>query len=168
MTATPTPRARNPAATLNQLRTVHTWIGMLIAPTVLFMALTGIVQIYNLHEEHPGYTPPPILEKLSALHKDQVTEVHRHGLPPGLARSHAMGPHGGPSFREGPPPEEEHHARLVVILLKAFLTAAALGLIASTLIGVWMALQPGRPRLLNLALVGVGAAIPIALIVWGA
>ena len=51
--------ARHPAALLMQIRAIHTYVGMLIAPTVLFFACTGILQIYSLHEAHGGYTPPP-------------------------------------------------------------------------------------------------------------
>ena len=54
-----------------QIRTLHAYIGMLIAPTVFFFAATGLLQIYSLHEAHPGYTPPSLIEKLSAVHKDQ-------------------------------------------------------------------------------------------------
>ena len=36
---------RHPAALLMQIRSWHTYVGMLIAPTMIFMAVTGVLQI---------------------------------------------------------------------------------------------------------------------------
>ncbi len=150
--------ARHPAALLMQVRAIHTWIGMLIAPTVLFMAATGVLQIYSLHEDHPGYAAPPLLEELGSLHKDQVFAAdHHHGPPPGVAAE-------GPSaMHQGPPPEEHEGPKPAVMLLKAFFTAVAAALIVSTLLGVWMALRDGPKRIRNIVLLVVGTAVPIVL-----
>src|SRR5580698_2249190 len=65
-----------------RLRKWHAYIGLLIAPSVLFFALTGALQIFNLHEAHGTYTPALLIEKLSAVHKDQVFEAsHDHSAP---------------------------------------------------------------------------------------
>jgi len=148
--------ARHPAALLMQIRTVHTCVGMLIAPAVLFFACTGILQLYSLHEAHGGYTPAPLVEKLSALHKDQVFAQPRRRPPP-LAASAAPKPATPPSGGDEP------HAKLATTLLKAVFAAMAVGLIGSTCAGLWMALrQPARRRLYLLLLL-IGAGIPLVL-----
>ena len=161
-------RIRRPAVLLMQVRTLHTWIGMLIAPTVLFMATTGTLQLYSLHESHPGYTAPALLEKLGMLHKDQVF-TRKLGPPPGFRFPRGLRPpgmagaKGGPGFGEGPPRGEGRGPKPAVLLLKAFFTAAAVGLIVSTLLGIWMALRDGQKRVRNLVLLLVGAAVPVVL-----
>ncbi len=148
--------ARHPAALLMQIRAIHTYVGLLIAPTVLFFACTGVLQIYNLHQAHGDYTPPPIIEKLSRVHKDQVFALGHHGPPPG-ASSHAPKP-------AGPPPgAKEHHAELATTLLKAVFAAVAVGLIGSTCAGLWMALRQPAKRRLYLVLLLIGAAVPLVL-----
>src|SRR5471032_677790 len=54
------------------VRQIHTYIGAFIAPSVLFFAFTGSLQLFSLHEAHGAYTPPPIVEALGRVHKDQV------------------------------------------------------------------------------------------------
>jgi uncharacterized iron-regulated membrane protein len=50
----------------------HTYIGLLIAPSVLFFAFTGALQLFSLHEAHGNYEPLPVIEKPAMLHRDQV------------------------------------------------------------------------------------------------
>src|SRR5580693_6140170 len=54
------------------LRLWHTYIGLCIAPSLLFFALTGAIQLFGLHEADGQYHPFTIVEKLGMLHKDQV------------------------------------------------------------------------------------------------
>ena len=149
--------ARHPAALLMQIRSLHTYVGMLIAPAVLFFACTGILQIYSLHEAHGAYTPPPLIEKLASLHKDQVFALGHHGPPPGAAASHAPKP-AGPA-----PSGEVHHAKLATTLLKAVFAAVAFGLIGSTCAGIWMALRQPARRRLYLVLLLIAAGVPLVL-----
>jgi hypothetical protein len=149
--------ARHPAALLMQIRVIHTYVGMLIAPAVLFFACTGILQIYSLHEAHGGYTPPLVIEKLARVHKNQVFAVEHHAPPPAAAAPAAPKP-------AGPPPGgKEHHARLATTLLKAVFAAVAVGLIGSTCAGLWMALRQPGTRRLHLVLLAIGAAVPLIL-----
>lgn len=162
-TATAARPAVHPTVILMRIRTLHTWLGMLIAPTVLFMAVTGILQIYNFHEARPGYTPPPLLEKLGRLHKDQVFAPDHHGSPPGL-HPPAAGPKGASDADAGPPPGEARHGpKPAVAWLKAVLTAVGAGLVVSTLLGLWMGLRDRAARGLNLVLLLVGIVVPAAL-----
>ena len=54
------------------LRVWHQYIGLLIAPTVLFFSVTGVFQILNLHQSHVGYEAPAILKAAAMVHKDQM------------------------------------------------------------------------------------------------
>jgi hypothetical protein len=140
-----------------QLRVVHTYVGMLIAPSVIFFAATGILQIYSLHEAHPGYTPAPLIEKLGKVHKDQAFIAGRK-RPPGAAPKAARpdGPH-------GPEGGAEKGPSAPTALLKLFFAIVAVGLIASTLIGVWVGLQQRLRRRTCLVLLLVGLAVPVIL-----
>lgn len=139
-----------------QIRTLHAYLGMLIAPSVLFFAFTGLLQIYGLHEAHGDYTPLPLIAKLSAVHQDQHF-VAGHG--------HDAGPHDAHDADGDAPMHHDHDEELGTArtLLKAFFAAVAVGLFLSTLAGVWMALQQPLRRRTHLALLLVGTIVPIAL-----
>ena len=159
---TQAPIARHPAALLMQVRALHTYVGMLIAPTVLFMALTGIVQIYGLHEAHDGYTPPAILEKLGSVHKDQrFAAGHHHPPPPAPAAKPGAAP-------AKPPQDDDDQPNMAIALLKAFFAAVSVGLIFSTLTGIWMALRQAAKRRAYILLLLVGAALPALLAAFSA
>ena len=168
----------HPAALLMLIRTWHVYLGMIIAPATLFMAITGILQVYNLHEDGPGYKPPAVLERLGALHKKQSLALKRRQRPeaataaagPGRGAPAEAGPRDGEpaaSARSGPPPEaaptKRGPSRPAVAALKAFFALAAGGLIASTAAGLWMALRSPKRRLIHLALLAAGAVIPAVL-----
>lgn len=123
---------------------------MLIGPSVLFFAFTGLLQIYGLHEAHGGYMPPALIAKLSAVHQDQHF-VAGHG--------HDSGPHANA------PPHHDHDDGLGTArtLLKAFFAAVAVSLFLSTLAGMWMALRQTAKRAVHLALLAIGTLVPVIL-----
>lgn len=141
------------------LRRWHSYIGLLIAPSVLFFALTGALQIFNLHEAHANYQPAPLIEKLSAVHKDQVFEQpakhHDDNTPSG---------HATPGGDQHPQTHDEDKTSTATLALKWYFLFVALGLSASTLIGIWMGItQIGRAAT-AWTLLAVGALLPIALL----
>lgn len=115
------------------IRTWHTYLGILIAPSVLFFALTGALQLFSLHEAHGTYEPAPLIEKLSMVHKDQVFAQKGH------EENHAESADGAEEH-PGSPSEHEEEAPLATILLKWFFLLVAIALSASTLLGLWMGL----------------------------
>jgi hypothetical protein len=142
------------------LRRWHSYIGLFIAPSVLFFALTGAVQIFNLHEAHGGYQPPVWIEKLSAVHKDQVfrkPEDH-HDDAAGPAASAAGG--AAPAAED-----EEDRVSGPTLALKWFCLLVALGLTGSTSIGIWMGITQLRPRSTAWALLLTGALLPLCLLI---
>jgi hypothetical protein len=141
------------------VRQWHSYIGAFIAPSVLFFAFTGSLQLFSLHEAHGAYTPPPVVEDLGRVHKDQIWDA------PARAQAHADDAHeqdhhaGPPRHREKPP------AAWPVMALKWLFLAVAVGLMGSTLLGLCLALTVGRRRGLVLALFGAGTVLPLLLLV---
>jgi hypothetical protein len=144
-----------------QLRLWHTYLGFFIAPSVIFFALTGSLQLFSLHEAHGDYQPPALIEKLSSVHKDQVFAAHKpdeHDQAPAAAGSPppARPHHGGGGGRHGP--------TLATVALKWFFLVVALGLATSTGLGLWIGLSSPRRRRIPLLLLAAGTVIPLALV----
>ena len=138
------------------LRQLHSYIGAFIAPSVLFLAVTGALQVFSLHEAHGAYRPPELLARLSRIHKDQVATL------PAAKTPQAGGRHDHGSRAETP-----HISRAnawAVTALKWLFAAVAAGLTLSTLIGLWIAFTTARRRGVILALFALGAALPIVLL----
>jgi hypothetical protein len=58
------------ATSLKTIRVMHHYLGLFFAPTILFFAITGGLQMFGLHETSRGssYVPPNFLVHLSQLH----------------------------------------------------------------------------------------------------
>lgn len=136
---------------MSSIRTWHTYLGILIAPSVLFFALTGALQIFSLHEAHGSYRPLPLVEKLASVHKDQVFALGEHHEPP---QEPPAGAH---------PPEHEDEPSLGTMLLKWFFLVVALGLATSTLLGLWMGLTHIRHKRTGWWLLAIGIILPMVL-----
>src|SRR5260370_32273224 len=59
------------ATLLKSIRLMHHYFGLFLAPTILFFAITGGLQMFGLHETARGssYVPPNFLVHLAQLHK---------------------------------------------------------------------------------------------------
>jgi hypothetical protein len=137
---------------MSSIRIWHTYLGMILAPSIVFFALTGLVQIFSLHEAHGGYEPPALIEKLSAVHKDQVFEAKAHDAEP------AEPPESADAKAQAP-----QRSMIGTYVLKWFFTLVALGLVVSTVLGVWMGLKGTLRRRTNLCLLGLGIVLPVVL-----
>ena len=133
------------------IRRLHAWLAILASPTILFFAVTGALQLFNLHEPHDGYRPPLIVAELARVHKDQVF------APPTRHYSPAPTTPGSAAAVDPADP-------LPVVLLRWVFLAATLVLCASTALGLWLALRNVRRRGVRLALLAFGAGLPIALV----
>lgn len=143
---------------MTTIRTWHFYIGMFIAPSVLFFAITGALQLFSWHEAHGAYTPPPILEKLSSVHKDQVFAMGHH-------HDHAA-PAVKPASAAPPAADDDDKMKTSTLILKIFFFwIVAGGLIVSTLFGLWIGLTHPLRKRTAWILVIAGALIPIALLV---
>jgi len=128
-------------------RKLHLWLGMLFAPSILFFSISGAFQILGLHE---GPDAPAWISELALIHKDQMVSA-----PARAPRPEAPKPATPPNPQ---PPREPAHASAP---LKAFFLAVALGLIASTSLGIYLAFAYKRDRVTTLALLGAGIVVPV-------
>ena len=142
------------------LRKLHSYVGLFIAPSVLFFALTGALQLFSLHEEHGKYRPPAIVEKLSSIHRDQVFAVGDHPTHPG-----ADADAGAPAAPPAAAKEDADEPGLPTFILKIFFLLVGLGLATSAALGLWIGLTQTRNRRTAWLLVASGSLIPVVLLV---
>lgn len=138
------------------IRRAHLYIGLLIAPSVLFFSATGALQLFSLHEAHGDYRPAPIIERLAAVHKDQRFALKARP-PEAAAQDHGGSPKGASDDADEKTPLRE-------TLLKWTFLAVALGLIVSTGMGLYMAFTSPRRTTTHWALVAIGTLAPIAIL----
>lgn len=151
-------RGTNPALRLAAVRQFHAYLGAFIAPSILFFAFTGALQLFSLHEAHGSYTPPPLIEKLSAVHKDQrFAASPKHAAAAPAEDEHADADHHDHDHGAEPKPARE-------LALKWLFLAVAIGLITSTCLGLWMALTSSRRKPVIWALLILGAALPVLIL----
>lgn len=175
MATAPKPRS-NPALRFAAVRRIHTYLGLLIAPSVLFFALTGAAQLYELHESHGGYVAPAVVEKLGMVHKNQVYKARgrRPGPPAAEAAktpaAETAKPSAAPAAQPAAAkaPAAEPATKPAVTLLKAVFLLVSIALAATNLLGVWMAIAYGREKKLSWILLAIGAVIPLILTVLSA
>src|SRR5277367_165959 len=69
---------------LKYTRLVHLYLGVFIAPALLFFAFTGALQTFSLHETTRGssYKPPAWAVMLGQIHKKQTPIVPVRKVPP--------------------------------------------------------------------------------------
>jgi hypothetical protein len=154
------------AATLKSIRMIHRYLGLFFAPTILFFAITGGLQMFGLHETARGssYVPPNILAHLSQLHKKGTLDLPlRKAAPPNLAKSDETKP-------DGPKPATQKPAQAPpapnAIPMKIFFAATALALAVSTCTGIVMGWKYARRKSIVLLTVAAGVVIP-AILVFG-
>ena len=168
------PRRGNLALQIQALRQLHTYIGALIAPSLLFFAVTGALQLFGLHEARDGrdYHPPAVIAGLASVHKDQVYRVKDDGdlaepAPPKPAPVAAAAKPAPVAAAAKPaetaPDHPMHNEKLGTAFLKWFFLLVATGLVSSTLLGLWLTLKYGRSQPLILGLLAAGTIIPILL-----
>jgi hypothetical protein len=155
---------------LRFLRQVHLYIGVFIAPSLLFFAFTGAIQTFSLHETTPGssYKPPALLVSLAQIHKKQtyIIPVRRprpaeQAAPPATAHSDAKGlatdhpSPAAPAPAPSPAPQTKSH-----MPMKIFFLLVAIGLFTSNLTGIYMSYKyNGNKLVITLLLVG-GSILP--------
>jgi hypothetical protein len=158
---------------LKYIRLIHLYLGVFIAPALLFFAFTGALQTFSLHETTRGssYKPPAWAVTL-ALHKKQTTVVPARKLPPPEKPTDkpfdkpSDKPSGKPATGKAPAdalrpdaPASRHNP----LPLKIFFLLVAIGLFISTLTGLYMSYKYIRNRRLITAILIAGFVIPIVL-----
>jgi hypothetical protein len=149
---------------MTSIRRWHSYIGLFIAPSVLFFSLTGATQLFSLHEARGKYQPPAIVEKLSSVHKDQVFAFGNHHAPTDsvpdadkpVVDTQSPAGAGDDGDKIGPS----------TLMLKWFFLLVALCLALSTAFGLWMGLTQMHRKKTRWLLVVAGSLIPVTLLLF--
>ena len=155
------------ATTLKAIRQVHNFVGLFFAPTILFFAITGGLQMFGLHETSRGsaYVPPAILVHLSQLHKKGTLYLPQRRAPQSTAGkpdgtrtevSKPDTPKASPMPSAPPPPNP--------LPMKIFFAATALALVTSTCTGIFMGWKYARRKSSVLIILVAGTVLPILLL----
>ena len=140
---------------LMQLRTIHNYAGVFFAPTIIFFAITGVLQVFKLHEtyrETPGAQGGAIAW-MSQVHKEAAL------IPPKVAPAKAAPrPAGAP----GEPRRERSN------LFKWFAALMGISLAGASLAGLWIAYNYPKRRRSFFITFFAGLVLPIILLQLGA
>ncbi|RUL80062.1 PepSY domain-containing protein [Dyella choica] len=143
---------------LKLARQLHLYIGVFIAPAVLFFAFTGGLQVFGLHEtsRDGDYRPPAWLAVAAQLHKKQTDVLPARRVRPVEGSASRVG--AGATQETGPATAIRHP-----LPLKIFSAFVSLGLFVSTLLGLYMAYRYTRKHVLISMLLAAGTIFPIVL-----
>ncbi|MGH8158028.1 MAG: PepSY domain-containing protein [Rhodanobacter sp.] len=169
---------------LKAARSIHLYLGVFTAPMLLFFAITGGLQTFSLHETTRGssYVPPAWLASMAQLHKKQTTVMPvrrprpaetavpvtgsgtvQATTPPAAATATDVRPaasSGQPAKSIGEPPRKN------LLPMKIFFALVSLGLLISTLTGLYMSYRYSRkPRLVTMIL-AAGILVPLLLLLF--
>jgi len=155
------------ATSLKPIRLTHHYIGVFFAPTILFFAITGSLQMFGLHETSRGssYVPPAILIHLSQLHKKGTLYI-----PPRKAASSAPAMADGPKANAPKPDASKSPAPTPAspapspLPMKIFFAATALSLAISTCTGLFMSWKYARRKAVVVGMLLVGISCPLLLL----
>jgi len=141
---------------IQQARQLHLYLGTFFAPAILFFAITGALQTFSFHERTRGssYEPPVLLMKLAQLHKKQTLALgQKKPTPPEASRPQSENRPGAEATT--PPPQP-----MATLLMKWFTFLMGLGLVTTTLLGIYMSFKYNRDRRLVWGLLITGAVLP--------
>ena len=116
---------------MRKIRKTHLYLGTLFAPLVIFLALSGALQTFELHDPPKGsyFAPHKWIMTLAQVHKNQRTEG---------------------------PPSQRHS-----ITLRWFFVLASVGLIVTTILGIYMAFKYTKAHLPVYVSLALGIIVPI-------
>lgn len=119
---------------MKRIRQIHFYLGVLFAPLIILFALSGALQTFRLQETPKGSTYTPPAWIV------KLADIHkdqRAAHEPGRHRS---------------------------VPLQWFVVIMSLGLISTSLLGIYMAFKYNRDKRLVFGLIILGIVIPIALL----
>jgi hypothetical protein len=137
--------------TLRTLRQWHHYIGVFLAPAVLFFAFSGLIQVLGWQDQR-NPPPAPWVSAIAGIHKKQALPKPRPAEP--ARKPAAARPAGG-----------EDHDHDAFSPLKIFALLVAIGLFTTTLIGLTIALGTRNLRRPALIALGLGVVVPVVLLV---
>ena len=151
---------------MKSIRRIHGWLGVLFAPSIILFALSGMLQIRGCHESEDGHPPNTLSVRLAMIHMHQTAELPKRRprppqpAPPAASEgSAAMG-----SAAQAPRPPKQEDREEPTNPLKPFFIVMCLALIASSVLGVCIALTSKRDLKLHIGLLVAGIVLPVVLL----
>ena len=151
---------RRPWLRPQSLRMWHTYCAALSAPTMLFFALTGMLQLFDFHKARPdvGYQPPAFLLAIGTLHKNQTIEASRDSDDTAGAKPHK---HDTAAGKRGRTPKTLTSGQ---VLLKWYAVLASTSFVITALMGLYMSVRLRGDKKAVLALFLAGIFLPLAIL----
>ena len=153
---------RAQAKILKAIRLLHLYLGIFIAPALLFFAISGPLLTFSFHSSVKGspYKPAKWIVVMSQLHKKQTTELPQRKLQSSV-----------PAAAGTPQPAETTVPRIQAndaaphnpLPLKIFFLIVSAGLAVSTASGLYMSYKYSRNKLPAAVLLLLGTVVPIVL-----
>jgi len=137
--------------TLRTLRQWHHYIGVFLAPAILFFAFSGLIQVLGWQDQR---NPPP------AGWVSAIAGIHKHQM---LPKPRPVEPARKPAGARPAGDDDHDHGGLAP--LKIFALLVAIGLFTTTLIGLTIALGTRNLRRPALIALGLGIVVPVALLI---
>ena len=141
------------ATTLRSLRQWHRYIGVFLAPAILFFAFSGLIQVIGWQDQRDP-PPPGWVSAIAGIHQHQMLPKPRPAQP-------ERKPGGAPAAAD----DDHDHDHGGFTPLKIFALLTAIGLFTTTLIGLTIALGTRAMRRQLLIALGLGIVAPIVLLV---
>ena len=144
------------ATTLRSLRQWHHYIGVFLAPAILFFAFSGLLQVIGWQDQR-NPPPPGWVSAIAGIHKHQMLPKPRpaDAAPKPAAPKPAAAKHGE---------EADDHDHGGFSPLKIFALLTAIGLFVTTLIGLTVALGTRAMRRKSLIALALGIVVPVTLL----
>jgi hypothetical protein len=149
---------------MKTVRRIHAWLGVLFAPSIIFFALSGTLQLFGLHDTQPGETPG-LVAKMGMVHTHQTATVPvRQARPPQAQPAGAAPTDAHEASHDAQAKTQAKPAKPTTMPLKLFFALMAISLIASSVLGLWIAFTSKRDRNLHIGLLALGVVLPIVLL----
>ncbi|MGY4396537.1 hypothetical protein ACVWZA_001717 [Sphingomonas sp. UYAg733] len=137
--------------TLRRIRQYHLYLGVFFAPAIVLFSLSGALQTFRLQDKNPlGGKPNAAIVWMASFHKDQRLP---HEKPKRAVSAATAKPVAEPVV---PKPN--------TLPLQIFVTLLSIALIASTILGLTIALTSRATRRISFAMLAVGTTLPLALL----
>ncbi len=137
------------AKTMQRLRRYHLYIGLVLAPAIIFFAFSGAIQTIGWQDDP---APAAWISTIASIHQKQAVPRARKPRPAAPAAAESARPDRPreASVAKGPSP----------IPLKAFVVLLAVGLIASAALGIAVALANRATRRTSVIMLAIGLVLP--------
>lgn len=148
---------------MRSLRQLHHYVGVFLAPAILFFAFSGAVQTFRLGEDKGwGGPPPAALVWMTSVHKDQSLPRAEPPKPAPPSKADAAKPAADHDHDH----DHDHQAPRgpSPLPLKIFVVLLSLGLITSTLLGITIALNNRAMRRTSIVMLIAGTLLPLLLL----